>query len=265
MTDLPAEPVETADDNPTAPAEPAMDIHKPKPVHSWREFFSEIAVIVIGICIALLGEQIVEKIHERVVAGEAREQINTEMAIDFAILDNRSRSEPCIARRIEALERTLAAAATPAYVPPTWIGKPSSWDNQTGRWEAASQSGRVALLPENEQAKMSFIYSQIAALQAVQADEPEQWARLQALQGVAHPSPGLIDAARLALIKARYDDEAIHIRIAESSNALFNELRVARVPSPVVTPMGDFSICWPINLPTTEGYRRMEEQVAAAK
>lgn len=241
-----------------------MDVHKPKPVHSWREFASEIAVIVIGICIALLGEQIVEKIHERIVAGEAREQIETEMATDFAILTNRTRSEPCIARRIAALERTLAAAGTPAYVAPTWIGKPSSWDNQTGRWQAASQSGRVALLSAKEQALMSFVYSQIAALQATQADEPEQWARLQALQGVAHPSPGLVDAARLALIRARYDDEAIDIRIAQSSHALFSELRVAHVRSPVITPMDDFNICWPINLPTADGYRRDEEQVAEA-
>lgn len=31
--------------------EDVVDIHKPKPVHSWREFASEILVIVIGIAI----------------------------------------------------------------------------------------------------------------------------------------------------------------------------------------------------------------------
>jgi hypothetical protein len=40
-----------------------MDIHKPKPVHSWREFFSEIIVIVTGIVIALRGRKVVEAIH----------------------------------------------------------------------------------------------------------------------------------------------------------------------------------------------------------
>lgn len=237
-----------------------MDIHKPKPVHSWREFVSEISVIVIGICIALLGEQIVEKIHERIVAGEAREQVEREMATDLAVLTNRTRSEPCIAKRIEELDRTLAAAGTPAYVAPRWIGKPSAWDNQTARWQAASQSGRMALLTAREQGQISFIYSEIAALQLAQADEPEQWAHLAALQGVAHPSPGLIDAARLALVKARLDDEAIHFRIAESTNGL-RELGVASVPSPVVTPMKGFSICWPIDLPTAEGYRRLTAQI----
>lgn len=241
-----------------------MDIHKPKPVHGWREFVSEIAVIVTGICIALVGEQIVEKIHEHIVAGEAREQVEKEMATDLAVLTNRTRSEPCIKNRIDELDRTLAAAGTAAYVAPTWVGKPSGWDNQTARWQAASQSGRMALLPAYEQGMISFIYSEIAALQAAQADEPEQWSHLAALQGVAHPSAGLVDAARLALVKARLDDEAIHFRIAESTNAL-HELGVASVQSPIVTDMADFSICWPINLPTTEGYRRLDAQLPTQK
>ena len=42
-----------------------MDIHKPKPVHTWREFASEIIVIVIGISIALGAEQVVEGFRQR--------------------------------------------------------------------------------------------------------------------------------------------------------------------------------------------------------
>ena len=249
---------------PSPAAEPPLDIHKPKPVHSWREFASEIAVIVIGICIALIGEQIVEKIHEHIIAGEAREQVEREMATDLAVLTNRTRSEPCISKRIDEIDRLLAKAGTPAYVAPTWIGKPSSWDNQTARWQAASQSGRMALLTAYEQGQISFVYSEIASLQAAQADEPEQWAHLAALQGVGNPSPGLVDAARLALIKARLDDEAIQFRIAESTNAL-RELGVVPVPSPVVTSMSDFSICWPTDLPSQEGYRRLAGQLPQPK
>ena len=40
-----------------------MHIHLPKPPHGWREFLSEIGVVVIGIVIALLGEQSVEAFH----------------------------------------------------------------------------------------------------------------------------------------------------------------------------------------------------------
>lgn len=37
-----------------------MDIHKPKPIHNWREFLSEIGVIVLGVLIALGAEQSIE-------------------------------------------------------------------------------------------------------------------------------------------------------------------------------------------------------------
>ena len=35
------------------PEDPPMEIHKPKPVHNWRELLTEIGVVVIGILIAL--------------------------------------------------------------------------------------------------------------------------------------------------------------------------------------------------------------------
>jgi N-acyl homoserine lactone hydrolase len=35
------------------PEEPPMEIHKPKPVHSWRELLTEIGVVAIGVAIAL--------------------------------------------------------------------------------------------------------------------------------------------------------------------------------------------------------------------
>jgi hypothetical protein len=44
-----------------------MHIHKPKAVHSLREFLSEIGVIVVGIAIALGGEQVIEWLHWRSV------------------------------------------------------------------------------------------------------------------------------------------------------------------------------------------------------
>jgi len=55
-----------------------MDIHKPKPVHSWREFLSEIAVIVCGILIALAGEQVVEAFHWRHEVEAQREALRSE-------------------------------------------------------------------------------------------------------------------------------------------------------------------------------------------
>jgi len=58
-----------------SPQEPEMEIHKPIPIHSWRELLTEIGVIVIGVAIALAGEQTVEWLHNRSRAAEARARV----------------------------------------------------------------------------------------------------------------------------------------------------------------------------------------------
>ncbi|MFX8887306.1 hypothetical protein ABTM83_19805, partial [Acinetobacter baumannii] len=52
-----------------------MEIHKPKPVHSWRELLSELGVVVVGIMIALGAEQVVETIHRDHQRAELREAL----------------------------------------------------------------------------------------------------------------------------------------------------------------------------------------------
>jgi hypothetical protein len=32
-----------------------MDLHKPKPIHNWREFLKEVGTIVLGVGIGLTG------------------------------------------------------------------------------------------------------------------------------------------------------------------------------------------------------------------
>jgi hypothetical protein len=47
-----------------------MHVHLPKPMHGWRAFAGEVGIIVLGVLIALGAEQVVQTIHER---GEARD------------------------------------------------------------------------------------------------------------------------------------------------------------------------------------------------
>ena len=49
-------------------------------MHNFREFLSELGVIVLGIIIALSGEQLLEHLRDRNRAAEARENIRHEIA-----------------------------------------------------------------------------------------------------------------------------------------------------------------------------------------
>jgi len=50
---------------PASPAseEPSVEIHKVKPIHSWRDFLKELGTIVLGIVIAIGLEHLVESWH----------------------------------------------------------------------------------------------------------------------------------------------------------------------------------------------------------
>jgi hypothetical protein len=90
------------------PEEPPMEIHKPKPVHSWRELLTEIGVIVIGVAIALTAEQAVEWLHWQSEVTAARQAIHDEMGVNNASLFAfRLAIAPCLERQADEAGRIL--------------------------------------------------------------------------------------------------------------------------------------------------------------
>ena len=84
-----------------------MHIHKPKVARSVREFLSEIGIIVVGILIALTGEQFVEAIswHHKVEATEAA--IKTEMGDNLRFARRVQRLDSCAMRFMDALQAAI--------------------------------------------------------------------------------------------------------------------------------------------------------------
>ncbi len=57
-----------------------MDIHPPQePVHSWRDALTHVAIMTVGLFIALMLEGLVEYVHHRHIVAEARENIRQEL------------------------------------------------------------------------------------------------------------------------------------------------------------------------------------------
>ena len=59
-----------------------MEVHKPKPIHNWRELAIEVGVIIVGIVIALSAEQLLLGLEVREKVTRAEEQMRFEMAND---------------------------------------------------------------------------------------------------------------------------------------------------------------------------------------
>jgi hypothetical protein len=123
-----------------------VDIHKPKPVHSWRELLSEVGVVVIGIVIALSGEQLVEAVHHSEQRQELRQALDHENR--QAIADSKSTLaflDKLTAWQIALIDQVRAAKAAGHPLGAQLPFTPSDFDYPSDpAFQAASSSGRLS-------------------------------------------------------------------------------------------------------------------------
>lgn len=156
-----------------------MDIHKPKPVHSWREFMSEILVIVVGISIALSGEQTLEWFHWQHEVAETRAALRNEIGRDLDSLNFIIAEEPCIDRRLAEAGSALGVPGAPPLKRP--LGQPQFPNMPTAAWDVARASGVVSHLPEEEALHYRAIYTELDWTKARIDEQRSDWATLSAL------------------------------------------------------------------------------------
>ncbi|HEU4619464.1 MAG TPA: hypothetical protein VFV10_15610 [Gammaproteobacteria bacterium] len=217
-----------------------MDIHKPKAAHSWREFFTEIGTIVIGILIALGLEQSIEAFHERRLAHEAKDAIEAEMSSDLDLITSRLSRQPCIDRRLDEIAGVLSdwkdGKALPANLT---VGDPGDAPLIEQRWQANLNSGRFSEQSAADQTEQADFYTRIAILNDVLQREHYAWSQLRALElGPAMLSsdmrPGLVEALQSARTDAH--DFA---RIAEFQAQRSKHVADSRKVIPAAVELGD--------------------------
>jgi hypothetical protein len=143
---------------------PMLDVHAPhETVHTWKDFLTHIAAIVVGLLIAVSLEQSVEFFHHR----HQREQ--PEAALQRDAQANRAYINEDIAKAQEVLDWALSQVAalerggsqgplTLRRLPRGFIGSPDA-----GVWPSAKASGVTNLLPSSAQNWLEYLaeeYSQ---------------------------------------------------------------------------------------------------------
>ena len=115
-----------------------MEIHKPKALHGWREFVSEIGIIVVGVLIALAAEQGVEWLHWREVVALERKSLDGEVAFHWTALHSRAEMQPCVDRRLAELAALIArrdAGKPLGRLGP--VGRPMYFGEDRSAWQMA--------------------------------------------------------------------------------------------------------------------------------
>src|SRR3954464_5568238 len=136
-----------------------MDIHKPKPIHNWREFLKEVGIIVLGVSIALAAEQGVEWWHWRHEVAIARKAISAETATNISYGIRRMRFVPCLETRLDELSHIVDEASRTGTLPP--VGELGDFTNNiwnTGEWNSLMASQTASHFPQDELANYNYIY-----------------------------------------------------------------------------------------------------------
>lgn len=231
-----------------------MDIHKPRPWSGAREFTKEIGTIVIGVLIALGGEQAVEAVRHSREADEAHDAIRAEVVADLTRIEQRDLAHDCVLARLNEIAMLVDQASPDGRIAKTatWIGRPPRYAVETARWDAASQSGRVSLLPSTAQSRLGFLYTTLRYEYGLNNDEQQTWSKLDGLVGLDRLTADGKLAIKGEIEQARFYNGSLH-QIAQIilNRAEAEGLRPTNRRDP------PWTVCWPMTTSTAEARTRM--------
>lgn len=220
-----------------------------RPVDGWRRFAGEVGVIVLGVLIALVVQQVAQAVKDRSDAASARRAVRYEIGDLLAGLDKRAGTQACIDRRLAEIGALLVRRP---FVAPRWIGRPQTWQMSHARLDAATQAGRTTLFPLDEQTEFADIYGSFHAVEDAQQREQAAWAMLRGLEEL--PTLSDADAAgfRAALQDARFVNWYIRLSYLQADE---RALALAIPRQPGGSP-GSQSVCVPSDTGRAEALRR---------
>ena len=148
-----------------------MEVHAPDhPVHSWRDVFTHLGIVTVGLLIALGLEATVEWIHHRHQVRETREALEIERE---ANKNEIARAAIFFRRQSAALQNNLLVLA---YIqqhpgtPPSKLPGALVWHGSTvtpfrAAWATAQQTQVTALMPVDEVRSTELVYTELRTIE----------------------------------------------------------------------------------------------------
>jgi hypothetical protein len=140
-----------------------LDVHPPnEPVHSWRDFFTHLATITIGLLIALSLERCVEWKHHRNLVHEAEESLRVEIeanAKELQVnLEDVRKNRKQLADDVIILRKIIANPKVPNRETPKLEFNIGSFSDVS--WRTAQSTGALGYVPYEQAHEYSDIYDQ---------------------------------------------------------------------------------------------------------
>ena len=189
-----------------------MEIHKPKPVHSWRDFLKEVGIIVLGVAIALTAEQAVQWLHWQGEVKAARAAIFAEVrANNTNFSARRIAYAPCLERQAVEAGRILddlQAGRPHGSFTAFHVGAHSNLNENEWQSERSAQS--LTHFPREQLAQLSSHYAILPLFRGWLDQEADAWQALSVLRDAPSGIP-ISDVLRLrkALATVKWTENLI--------------------------------------------------------
>ena len=205
-----------------------MDVHKPKPFHSWREFLKEYGIIVLGVLTALFFEQAVQSLDWREKVNAAVADMNNELGLgDGPQAYVRVSIHDCVATRLAAIRASVEAgdrARTHQLTAAFWLPN-RTWDSLAR--EAATASDISAHMPHDRMLQYRITYEMVPDMERLAEKELADVGHLRALPVGGGPFDTQEKLAELDAVEALAVDNDT---FARESRFLLLHLRMMHIP-----------------------------------
>lgn len=191
-----------------------MEIHKPKPVHTWRELLTEIGIIVIGVALALTGEQTVEAMHWKNKVADAEAAMDREFSSDLAFAAEQLAMKDCAGKYFARMAAAVAnhradtlrqlAAMGPPFAAKPWVEE---------SWAAALNSQIPDHIPRDALAEYAIGFRRVATERELQFTMIDHFSEVVGARLIDQPTPQISYTQLVALDKLKAE-HALTLAIA---------------------------------------------------
>lgn len=181
---------ETTAAGPDAGSAPVVPTDPRPPARDRRAFLTEIAIVVIGVLLALGAEQVVQCWNWQSDVKETRKAIDKEISYNLASRKLRHDQEACIDRRLDELQRWHDSWVEGRPLKPTTAI--SRFNERTILFDAwnVAQTGQVAAhIPLEDRIRYATLYGFFHTYAEKQETEVAYWEELQKFDGARELTP----------------------------------------------------------------------------
>ena len=155
-----------------------MEIHRPKAIDDWGDFFKEVGIIVLGVLIALAAEDALSDYHWRQEVKIVQDSLDDELSDSLFSALERVKITDCQRRTLARLDELADDSRGTLVIRNDPVTRNRVWG--TAAWDAAVASGAIAHMDHDTRNIYAELFSFVRLFRDFNIRQEELWARIDA-------------------------------------------------------------------------------------